>query len=816
MAARHMTDEMPTIMELTARVGQALQSSRDITAILRDIIELVIEIMSADACSIYLYEDRVLKLKASKGVELDAGEEGRTIKLGEGVTGLAGLQQMPIAVRDIEEEKALDVAPLDGFEGFRSMVSVPLLDGDKLVGVMDVFQREVYDYTETEKNFLAFISSQLVGAVRNTQLYEEVVRSFREIATLHQISQIASSVLDLDELLPTIARTCAEHLSARGCVLRLLDTGTGKLEIRGSYGVPDDLFMKSELIPGEGIAGKVLEKGVPLIRSGPAEAGQAVADAPEDVLNSVICVPLSVKKRVIGTLGVFDVATPFSDEPAFFDEDDVELVSMIGGQVAMAIENARLYDEAMRLTQDKDLRIKELSLLLEITNIMRSSLDLEELLYVILTSVTMGPGLGFNRAMLFMLDDKKRTLMGRMAVGPLNPEDASKHWNAIDPEGKTLSELVMEWGQFNMTAGFKIDRIIKNTAIPVEPGKGVLVKTVLKRTTYNVQDYVPPENSEESFLSEVGFTSFATVPLVTKNRVSGLIVVDNMVTRELITEEHVKFLQLFANQAAIAIEMGRMYKNLEMTNRRLIDARDLLVRTKTLATLGEFSAGVAHELRNPLVAIGGFAKRLAKKLEGESREAQYARIIAREVEGMESILNQILEFVGGAGPHFTTVDIPHIIGQVSMLFHDRMRENNINLETKYDRRVRNLRVDEVQMRQLFINLIKNSIEAMKDGGELRITTTYIEEGDGGVGFEIADTGEGIPADDLSHIFDPFFTKKETGTGLGLSMCSRIVETNHGGRIFVDSKVGRGTSVLVWLPQEVLEIAENEEQGTTEE
>ncbi len=793
-------------MELMTRVSHAIQSSRGIESILHDIIELVLEIMNAQACSIYLYEDGLLRLKATKGLSVTDITDIK-ITLGEGITGKTALQKKPLAIRDITDSATSDVITGHGFEKYKSILSVPMLEGDNLVGVMNVRTIDPYDYSQSEKQFLTFVATQLVGAIRLAQLYEDVLRSFREMATLHQIGQILNSTIDLDELVQIVAQTCVENLSARGCIIRLIDTETTTLTIKGAYGINDEELTRKYITLTEGISGKAVSM------KGPVFLKELTGDVWEfrEVVGkckSVICIPLTVKGEVIGTLGIYDKITQNGDTTAFEDED-VSLVTMIGNQIAMAIENARLYEHAKSIYNEKDMKIREMSLLFEITNIMRSSLDIEEVLYIILTSVTMGEGLGFNRSALFLTDDHKKNLRGMMAVGPLHAEDAARHWNSIDVKGKTLADIVREYGQFNMTAGFQIDKIIKRARIPIHKSKGILARTILERSTFNVTNYTSPEDSEERVLGDVGFTTFVSVPLIAKDNVVGCIVVDNLVTHDTITEDMVRFLQLFANQAAAAIETSKAHKSLEQSNKRLVEAQDLLVRTRTLATLGEFSAGVAHELRNPLVSIGGFAKRLARLLDDDTQEAHYARIIAKEVETLESILNQILEFVGSTKTNSNEVDMVDLIEQVLMLFNEALETHGIRLETQYDQTVRSLKVDEVQMRQLFINLIKNAIEAMEStGGTLRITSTKVEDGHGGVGFEVADSGVGIPADDLAHIFDPFFTKKETGTGLGLPICSRIVEASHGGRVFIDSKEGHGTSVLIWLPQNVIPNHEN--------
>lgn len=791
------------VMDIVSRVVNALQYSRDLPTVMHDIIELVIEVMEVQACTIHLVEEEGICVAASGGVD---PENCECIKPGAGPDGIAADTCHPCEVVDFDIETGMSRPAGAVFEQFRSMLSMPMMDGNNMLGVLSIYKNSAYKYSDQERIFLSFVATQLVGTIRNTQLYEEVIRGFREMTTIHQVGQILNSVLEMEELLPTIARTCADHMSARGCVLRMLDENSQNLIVQVGYGFPEWFNLRYEVGIDEGTAGEVFQTGAPVVRNGGPTWVVPSFGAPEDVMESVICVPIVIKGTPRGTLCVFGKESSFSDSRAEFQESEAGLVMMIASQVALALENARLFESSKMLAEEKDTRIKELSLLLEITNIMRSSLDFEELLYIILTSVTMGEGLGFNRAALFLTQDGGRILEGRMAVGPMDPESADKHWHAIEPKGKTLSDLVREWGQFNMTAGFKIDKIIKKSRIPVLPERGILARTVIERTSFNVVDYRPEPGSEEAVLSEVGFTSFATVPLMAQDHPVGVIVVDNLITKNPIDEDDVQFLKLFANQAATTIEISQVYKNLETTNRRLVDARDLLVRTKTLATLGEFSAGVAHELRNPLVSIGGFAKRLVKMLGSESKEARYASIISREVEGMEKILGQILEFVGGAKPDFSNVDVSNLIEQVLILFNELIVGAGIKVETVYDDRVRNIHVDEVQMRQLFINLIKNAIEAMRSsGGELKITSAMVEGEDGGIGFEISDTGVGIPEEDISHIFDPFFTKKDTGTGLGLPICSRIVETNHGGRIFVDSKLGQGTSIYIWLPQDVLGV-----------
>jgi signal transduction histidine kinase len=800
MADPFVPDQRGVRFDLISEVGQVLQSARSVEHILHDIVDLVSALMQVDGCSIFLYEDGALKLKVLKGVPEDKLEPV-TVELGVGAVGEAALRGRPVSAVIDEQTPSFLRHYCD--RPIHSLLCVPMMEDNNLIGVLNLHDHGDRQYSDVEQGFAAFVASQLVGAIRNAQLQEEILRGLRDMATLHRVSQIVSSVLDEDMLLDLITQTTAEHLHARGCALRMLAPMNDQLELRSLFGFDINVAPRKFIAIGRGIAGKVAREMRPFV-SNDVEHEESLLGEVGIPIKSSICVPLLVKGRLIGTMGVYDRIEPDTGAIIPFDESDMGLVASIGTQAAMAIENANLFDEARRLSSEKELRIKELSLLLEITNIMRSTLDLEEILYIILTSVTMGQGLGFNRACLFLVDENDTYLQGSMAVGPATAEEAQQSWTAIETHGKSLAELVTEYGRYNMSAGFATDKRIRETRIPLKADKGVVARTALERKSFHVVDYSSPEGSGESVLRDLNFTTFASIPIEAKDNVIGVIVVDNFVTGDPITDDLMDFLRLFSNQAASAIEMARVYQNLEETNKRLVDARDLLVRTKTLATLGEFSAGVAHELRNPLVSIGGFARRLTHMLDADTKEAKYTRIIATEVENLERILSQILEFVSGGRPVRKQTDVLLLLEQVFILFREQMKRAGVTLLTDFEEEARMLWADEVQLRQLFINLIKNSIEAMDEtGGTLNVNAIRMHDETGGVGFEVKDTGCGIDEQDLDRIFDPFFSRKTAGTGLGLSMCSRIVESNHGGRIFIESTRGAGTSILVWFPEETV-------------
>lgn len=222
------------------------------------------------------------------------------------------------------------------------------------------------------------------------------------------------------------------------------------------------------------------------------------------------------------------------------------------------------------------------------------------------------------------------------------------------------------------------------------------------------------------------------------------------------------------------------------------DLREKLSMTERMAALGEMAAQVAHEIRNPLVSIGGFSRRLERKLDGKLKE--YASIINGEVGRLEEILQDTLRFARDVTLSKQKIDAVSIVNETLTLFSQEIVRKGILLETDLDKSIY-LEVDPNRIKEALINLVSNAIQVLRDGQKLIVKTYAIA--DTGV-IEVLDTGVGIKEKDMPSIFDPFFTTKFDGTGLGLAIAHRIVE-EHGGKIKVTSRVGEGTSFKVFLP-----------------
>ena len=545
-------------------------------------------------------------------------------------------------------------------------------------------------------------------------------------------------------------------------------------------------------------------------------------------------------------------------------------------------------------------RNQELSRLFFISSAMRGTLELERILRMVLTAVTMGDGLGFNRAILFLIDENRNVLKGAMGVGPSSHEEAFHIWGKLSMERKTLPDIMQDIEIGSLKKDSFFDRLSVGIDIPLTE-ETILTRAVKEKILFNIEDVTKEPLSDAVLVQQIGTQAYAVVPLVSRNKVLGVLWVDNYFNRRPITDEDMKFLTAFSNHVASAIENARLFEQVKLAeqelenifesisdmvyfvtedyvvksinkavSRRLGKApeeiigkkcyevfhsmsepwtkcphhktvetrtsfveevedpflggtciissspifdtagafigtvnivsdvtelknlRERVIKTERMAALGEVAARVAHEIRNPLVSLGGFAKRLEKRLDGGLKE--YADIIAKEVGRLEMILNEILGFVKEARIMKETVNAGRILEEVIAPLQAEIEDKGVVFVKEFGEPIE-IFVDPNRMKDALLNILRNSVQAVDPGGTVTVKT-YRKENE--CVFEITDTGPGISEADKPFLFDPFFTTKKAGTGLGLTITHRIIE-EHAGRIEVRSEPGKGSTFNVFIP-----------------
>jgi two-component system, NtrC family, sensor histidine kinase HydH len=255
--------------------------------------------------------------------------------------------------------------------------------------------------------------------------------------------------------------------------------------------------------------------------------------------------------------------------------------------------------------------------------------------------------------------------------------------------------------------------------------------------------------------------------------------------------------------------LERSHRELKDQTRLLLEKEVQLRRADRLSALGQLSAGLAHEIRNPLGAIKGAVEILADDYPAGHPKAEFYAILVKEVERLNEVLTNFLNFARPVTPRLAPVDIPIVLAQLEGLLSGQARSHQVEVFTSYHAGPSRVMADETLLKQAFLNIMLNAIEAMGGGGDLAISTRLpgARAGDRPDWIEVVfdDTGPGIAEGDLGRVFDPFFTTKKDGTGLGLAITHRIIE-NHHGTIRVASQRGKGTTFVVSLPLEGARLA----------
>jgi PAS domain S-box-containing protein len=330
------------------------------------------------------------------------------------------------------------------------------------------------------------------------------------------------------------------------------------------------------------------------------------------------------------------------------------------------------------------------------------------------------------------------------------------------------------------------------------PGEGVVGWVAQSGESLVVDDMQAEARHFRDVEQQTGLMlrSAVSVPLRIKENVIGTLqVLDPEVGRFKSTD--LMLVESLASSAAIALENARLYEDLQQRMKELREAQAQLVQSAKMAAVGELAAGVAHEINTPLTSVLGYSELLLEHLPPEDPNHKRLATIVRQAGQARDVVGHLLEFSRQTRPHREQVSLNRVVQETLMLARQQMKNRRIAIEEEYAFALPPLQLDVPRMKQAFLNLVTNSLQAMPHGGTLSVRSEWVGNE---AAVQFADTGSGIAEDDLPRIFEPFFTTRPVGqgAGLGLSVSLGIVE-EHGGRIEVESKPGKGSTFTVWLP-----------------
>jgi signal transduction histidine kinase len=338
----------------------------------------------------------------------------------------------------------------------------------------------------------------------------------------------------------------------------------------------------------------------------------------------------------------------------------------------------------------------------------------------------------------------------------------------------------------------------------IEISHGVIRRVLAQRepvATTNAQEDPRFQTSHSIIAYQI--RSVLAVPLEAKEELIGAIYVDTRLSSRLFGESDLALLSAMANQAAVAIQLARLYNDLQTRNRELREAlrelqetQDELIRAERLSLVGRMASGIIHDLKNPMTTIKGYASMLGHKdIDFETRQ-RFSKIITRSVDTFVEMTQEILDYARGGGSlQQKEVSVSALIQDLCAFVESDFGGKGLTLcqDLRY---TGPLMMDETKVRRALYNIASNARDAMEDGGCLTIVTDCTG---GMVEFRLSDTGPGIPEEIRDCLFEPFVTHgKATGTGLGLAIVKKTVEDHHG-VIEVESVHGQGATFIIRLP-----------------
>ena len=704
-----------------------------------------------------------------------------TLPLGRGAPpGRSILDGRTIHVADLQADadEFPEGSDLARRVGFRAAVAVPLMREGVAIGAMGLRRTEAQLFTERQVELLQTFADQAVIAIENVRLFTELQEKNRALTEAHaQVTEaleqqtataeilrvISSSPTDLQPVFTAIVESAARLCGARFSALYRYD---GELiHVAAHHNLtPEVQALLQRVYPTR--PAREVASGRAILSCAVVHLPDALADpdyrhefAIAGGWGSLLAVPMMKDGRAVGTINIYRA------EAGPFPESQIELLKTFANQAVIAIENARLLTELQARTQELTRSVDELTALGEVSRALSSTLDLETVLQTIVTRANQIAGTA--GCTIWEYDEAREEFRLRVS-----------HY----PDEKDAAILQTP------------DRVTT-----IRKGQGVTTQVVDGRQPVQIRD-IAAEGAYESPirrpLIEAGHRALLGVPLLSEDEVIGVLAVTRKTPGEF-EPEIVRLLTTFATQSALAIQNARLFLEIEDKSQQLEAASQ---------HKSEFLANMSHELRTPLNAIIGFSEVLAEGMFGEinDKQAEYLRDILESGRHLLSLINDILDLskieAGRMELEAADFDLPGAIDNALTLVRERSGRRGIALGCAIDERVGLIRADERKVKQVLLNLLSNALKFTPEGGRIDVRAAVNE---GMAEVSVADTGVGIAPEDQDAVFEEFrqvgtADKKVEGTGLGLALSRKFIEL-HGGRIWVKSQVGQGSTFTFTLP-----------------
>jgi len=460
--------------------------------------------------------------------------------------------------------------------------------------------------------------------------------------------------------------------------------------------------------------------------------------------------------------------------------------------------------ESWVLEKKQNAKENELSIVSQVSAQLGSTLETDEIVKIILIAVTAREGLGFNRAFLMLIGDDGHELHGHHAIGPVDAEEAGRIWGAMPDEGKDLKSVIGSHIRDIRLENMACDHAIRDLVLPLSEAGNPVSRVAFGRTPVLVDDYEALQSVRTLSGGLFGDSEIAVAPLNARKSVLGLIVADNKITGREIRESDIDQLQMFANQAGLALERSRLYESLqtnveelENVNLELERTHREIVQIEKLSLMGEMTYRITHELRNPLTIIGGFASLLLRSEKIPDSERERAEIIWTECRRVEQHLDALLDFSKSYSGGEENVDFSMLLKDVVSMVQPKFTQEQNSLCYRDSGTEAVLRV----RRDLLMHGMFRILEMLSEiaGPEVEWEVACLL-GPDEIRAEVYVTNSRMSHDESIDLLRKFIERRSSMTDLRLSLANEAIAYD-GGELGFDILDNRPTIYVAYSTQE---------------
>jgi len=738
--------ELTAVQETNLRVVSELDTAQVLHAVARNVLDLA----GADDVYIFLHDPGSGSLTFGTALWRTEPSRVSSQKQPDQFTRAVLGSSRSLVINHAREHPYFASPEAEGRgASVEAIAGFPLLGTAGVVGVMAVAYLRPHIFGADELRMLGLLASQAAVAITNARLYEETRQRLEEITMLHEVSLAAASTLSLEEIAKRVIAVVEQSLGFEYQSLYLIDDKRGVLELVGRDAGTQD--RPSEVPMGQGLAGWVAECGI----------GLRIGDVSQDVryvesipgVRSALVIPLAVGDRVIGVL---EASSSYLDA---FSADDERMIVTVARQLAVAIENARLYQETER-------RLAEVSTLYQLARQVNTSLNVQDRLNS--TVWALKQAMGCRACSIALLDPVENVLEIRAAAGI---------------KGKHRENFKLRLGE------------------------GVAGRVALEGSPMYVPDTL---RAEDFIFFDRSVRSLLTVPLSVQGKIIGTLSVDSE-QPDAFSAADERLLAIAAAQAAVAIENARLYTSLEQRARNLTEAYAELQEVDRLRD--EMVQNVSHELRTPLTFVKGYVELLLAGDTGPLTDLQkeYLEVVIEKTDTVTRLVSDIM-FLQQADqiPKKASISLVKLARRALQGCAATAEQAGLILVQNIPDNLPPVMGDAGRLLQVFDNLLGNAIKFSPDGGHITVTLEDVGEM---LQVSVSDEGVGIPKDQQERIFERFYQvdgsarRRFAGVGLGLTIAKRIVEA-HGGEIWVESEPGAGSTFKFTVPKCQVDAPQN--------